>query len=1690
MAFRLVGNKFVNTNDPQFQLYNAIGRNEGAANNDNFFAKRGSSIENAFGTTGAALYETGGNLLPAVVAGLTGGDYTSHRSRLQNEKTDRLLKENEGKMSDIYKKYGYANADDYYNQSEREMNEIFGRYGVNDAGDYWSRRYDAGNDSAAVAAIDKEREDLISRMNEQDAARARYFDNIQRELIGQSNSNVNTMRQNAANYNDYVNNNYASQKINQDRGKFLGSAINTLSTGVDVLLPGYGVALNAAQGGIEGIADELEQNGLQNFDWGRAGQNAGIGAVTGGVVGGMNKGINNALAKNGGRLFAGNNALARGINKIGSIPGPQNLLGKYGGTAGRFAENAINTVGRGALRGALSGAAGGATGAGLYAATNNGDVIGSALQGAVRGAQQGALAGGVMSGANMALSKAPLMRSINQAGVDWQNSGDNFNQRLTNTLNSGKSAVGNWLNGKPSRVIGAAGNIGNRVQDIETGNIRYNKARDLAKRALDEFEKAAPYDFEESMWEMADSEGIDWNTANGRRAFIEKWLDSTANDIVNGGDLRETWAQSLEGYIGEPQLENGVNPITGGTVNNGNLQKLVAEIRGFDNTESPTTVGGWLKKAGQRIVEDANNKGVGLSVKDVSDDNGLDLSGKQRVNGDTMSEQNATLEQEAPSIEKGYYSVIKKVDPKWQLDTKLYDAGHDDLRYALQSLEGQYGALLHGEVTSKQYAQEYVNEIKNSVAEVRAELNKLSDRGAASYKNKIGQIVDFIENNVDNTYAQNYGGQPQNSPRVLSVSGKDEQYTFASDDNTPQAIKQAALDYAYETDGRVDPSELTEFYNAAQKFEGDIHSLAEQYSMETGGRIDPNEYVDFMMQKNTKAPINLPAYQDMDRDAFDRMYANDVKFKKVVDDWAKDVGMSPADALSYSETWDDIRAGYNQDVNAQTSRLSASMNPESPFYNEMTRGLVDNESYAKGYLGENPTDSSTKSYTESSKFINRVLDGDLKPKTDADIVTEFGKLSPQAQQDVLARGRNWFNDDFLNTLNGSQTQSYDQALNKGLDKGLSGPELGDELAPYSGLPKKVSANDLYNLAQKDSDLRKAVSFVAAQLADDGETPTYNTVAKDHWDEVRAQYAQAQNYEGPGDYFDGAGIGDYTMPRPETEVYRAVTGETPEDINTAFDTKGSNTFKKQNKAQVLGQRLQNAAKKQKYSALFDALDEKTALRATDTNAPEKLSQLGFEPENYGEFAKTSNYINEVVDDLAKKSGIKVNLPDLPTELSPENIDVALTDDGVRKYNDYIKQIVADGDSPTQYSATELLNKSRWLGNKAEKIAKTATGADVAKALKQAKYILRDHASEALDNAGVFGDATDDNVAAGLAKLGFDEKVQDYYTNAIEGKSPTAGDLIRRSSLAEQARDMYSEMGKTKFRTSASHTSTNPLTQLYRSSGLEEPMNAVLRSTVAPVAGGLTKGAGKALEAVGNVYAKATGGEPTAKAPKTAQKTQAAAPEYNPATQLYNAIGRTEGSINAKEPEATSAADYIAAASAETSEAPTSATSLYNSVTNTTANPSDWTSVLSSAMRMAMAAGDSAAFGQLYAMYQDANSKKQSTENVKLSDKQRQANAAARALDDFENVRPNFGYDVSDIPLVGGIVNLGGNEYASKAEALALQIGYMLSGATVNKEEAQKIGMAYIPRPRDTEAVRKAKLAQLRGIIADYQQTYAK
>lgn len=415
----------------QTQMWNTLGRNTGAQSNENFFTRRGRSIENAIGTTLAA---------PAAF----------FYDNMQNAKRDQMRKNNKASLEDIAKKYGYNSLDDFYDDNSTTFEDVLGKkYGF-DIEDYRRRIDEAGNDQNKLNEIDDYKLDYINKnVTGEDADKLRKLAQIGRELRGQATTNANEMNNFANAYDDYRKNNYISQKINQDRGKFLGSAINTLSTATDVLGLTNGPISNAIQGGIEGVADELEQNGLENFDWNRAGQNALVGAASGAAVGAINKGVTNKLAKNGGNLFKGTNKVTKGLNNLGS----NTALGRFG-----------STIATGAGRGALSGAVGGATGAGLSSALNGVDLgqgIANTLQGAAQGAGQGAFAGGTLAGANMAINKTPgvgkFMKNVNQAQQDWQNSGDNFNERLANTYANDNGGlvntrlgqkVGDWIDDK------------------------------------------------------------------------------------------------------------------------------------------------------------------------------------------------------------------------------------------------------------------------------------------------------------------------------------------------------------------------------------------------------------------------------------------------------------------------------------------------------------------------------------------------------------------------------------------------------------------------------------------------------------------------------------------------------------------------------------------------------------------------------------------------------------------------------------------------------------------------------------------------------------------------------------------------------------------------------------------------------------------------------------------------------------------------------------------------------------------------------------------------------------------------------------------------------------------------------------------------------------------------------------------
>lgn len=771
MATRRIGNLNVNftPTQNQTQLYNMLGRDTGLnygtqEQQGNFWdnpignawegfkgniANRARAAENAFGTTGAAIV----------------GAVDIAR---ENANIDERNARHKKSLEDIYRDSGYNSSSDFWNEKDAAEQELFKKYGF-DIDDYWNKRAELykpdGSNSEELAKLDASREAIKSMMTDEERNRINRLDEIESRIRNQTRANADEDRTAANNWRDYTQNSYIGKKINQDRGRFLGDAMTTVSTGADIAAMGMGlpmgIAANAIQGGVEGLANELSQNGFENFDWGRAGQNALIGAASG--------------------------AATAGLNKV--LPGAK---------AGGLVKNVASSTGRGAL----SGAVGGAVGGGLGAFMNGQDV----LQGTLSGAGQGAVSGGV-SGAAMGtvnalgnkvigkgLERAQArqqagqdatlgdktfnkIREIQTTGQRWTDSGKDFNERLTNTLNSGDSAVGNWINGKPSKTLNRLGMVGNRIENIardytgiQEGNVpEYQNA---AKEVYDKI--VAKYGADDADAVFSELAFMSKNNAqfdNSKAADLMRSVYNKAGNIENGQEIQNWMKQA------------GYDPET--------------------SRLAPTTAKGWAKKALKRAGEDLSNKGVGLSLKDVSDDDAL-------IKADWDSQiKNRGNQKDQP------FQVFSKIKDFNQLDDLAMRYGYTDFDEAPYEMQ------------------------------VRMVYETGQGDNGVDYKGFLDNNPVKIGSHPEYAAESSYGKDPYQ--RVYSVSGTDEQYTFASNDNAPRNVKQAAVDYAYETDGRVDPAELTDFYNQTRNVPNtDVEGMAMAIQAETDGRVDANELLDFV----------------------------------------------------------------------------------------------------------------------------------------------------------------------------------------------------------------------------------------------------------------------------------------------------------------------------------------------------------------------------------------------------------------------------------------------------------------------------------------------------------------------------------------------------------------------------------------------------------------------------------------------------------------------------------------------------------------------------------------------------------------------------------------------------------------------------------------------------------------------------
>jgi len=1416
-----------------------IGRSTGnmssAANNDNFFTKKARSIENAIGTTLA---------VPASFV----------NTALTNAETARTLNDSKTRMDNIAKKYGYNSEDDFYGASIDADENILKKYGF-DFDSYDARVDEAvmNNDQKALDDLDAYKLDFIAKnVTGDDANKLRNFTIGSQELRKQATADLNAANNRAKELEDYRKNNYVSKKINQDRGKFAGSAINTLSTAADLTGLTNGPLSNAIQGGIEGIADELEQNGLQNFDWGRAGQNAAIGAASGAAVGAFNKGLDARLAQNGGKLFAGNNLATRAINKaVDFTPREKTLIGQF-----------LGNTGRGAVRGAASGAIGGATGAGLSAALNNQDILSSALQGATQGAQQGAVAGGTMAGANTVLSRTPgvgtTMRQLNQANENWQNSGDNFRERWANTR-----AQDTW---------------GNRLID----NIK------------------------------------------------ERGVGLSIKDV--NGDF---------------ELEGGVYPTPQNfTVTDG--IRTLDTINGAVGTYSGD--GEW--NGAKVFYTDGEGIPVGYKV---------------------MANENA-----APTDD--YVGIVNDAGER-ALIHLMHPSEYDYERVGLATGRTREALAADGllENSTPSMAQ------NTEVYDPETELVRTVERNALAKDVNGDGIISAKEGRVVDTPAQK-------SLAELSDGQYKTVGDMVNDGLDLQTIKSALSKRNYDELVK-NVREIANIKNLPYesidvKSKSDLPVLnREQYYEDTLGKVKGNDYVSYK---------DVPDY--MNQHLSNPKDAAEAHVRGSNDEILRDLFKDDTSTISeLYEKYEKLAQGENANEVFTGKNFNDALALGGPEFEQRITTELANNLFGGG---RKVNIDSTNSGRQNVLVKNLAMPRDIKNMAinDGTTVAEAETATTPATNVVRTASQPTLETEVYRAL-GGETEARpientdlmygESALGNRTRRGM----LADSLERFGNTLEGAQTN-VTRAAEKDLGIQSTGKVIE------------NVRKKTGIVNLETQAALAKELTGGADSLMD-NVQRRALTASETgKPYTIDTGDITRDVDAIVD---------------------------KY-ADTNMFGSQTARQRFISNLKQDIS----------------NYDSDI---LSIANRMKANASDLRGKgvVDPPALDKA-------KAKIY----------------TEVANRLEDASYKA--IPKENVEAMFDATISE----MRGRAQQAANNGNK-------DVAKAYTKLADALNAEPRTVKAFRSFKKDFVDISKINELTARAENGAAvQMGR----------SFGGSLKRFGNTLLQRPVNAALAK-----AGGAVNDLADRIDTGAPAKVETPTPTSTVETPTTQATTS------NPATQLYNAIGRTEGEIQGDK----AAEGYLQEAAraiepvAIDNTASTPSTALYNSVngsgTATNANGTMasmtsgnyYTNILERALNLAMEANDAAAFGTLYEMYQNAVAEQEknaeSTSQVKLTDKQRQANAAERALNDFETAEHNFAYDVSDIPVIGAIANLGGNEYASKAEALALQIGYMLSGATVNAQEAKNIGMAYIPQPRDNEAVRRSKLAQIRGIISDYQKTYS-
>lgn len=603
-----------------------------------------------------------------------------------------------------------------------------------------------------------------------------------------------------------------------------------------------------------------------------------------------------------------------------------------------------------------------------------------------------------------------------------------------------------------------------------------------------------------------------------------------------------------------------------------------------------------------------------------------------------------------------------------------------------------------------------------------------------------------------------------------------------------------------------------------------------------------------------------------------------------------------------------------------------------------------------------------------------------------------------------------------------------------------------------------------------------------------------------------------------------------QPIQETPVQAPVqrvtqNGPSASDARTkAYDWSGdslSGAGKKRNYLQVIGGNLQDTAQVTRDAAVYGKLKGNTADEMIRKGAVDNLrNNYGYSPDDYKQAAAVSTAVNKWYDNEIKTSGATANIQDLGKRLrGVGRTDYILPEKYEKVFAEEIGSALSqanvhDSKTMTMYSADGLEKAAKYLEQKEQKLRRTSHGGSkaaqgtidpndgkLADRYREARLILRGEINNMID----LDDITRKNLSKVLDDLGTTDAAKQRILSANNFAEVKAA-----TSPLEDARTMYNQMRSSGMKRGANaDNSTSVGTQIVSKTGLSGVIDA-LGKPIRDSAAAAEKLAGRAISAAGDAV---SGKNVSGKAGKVVGK---AAEMLNNDT-VYNArfggdrgeaynmpsqgefmtrqLSRQAGlgamqqqdrqnAIQNATQEAQDVQSNYENSMLQAQQAYNQAQQVQDSIPSTLDR-------IGTGMERALAAGDINAYSTLANLYKQAaqmyelqNPTTTKSKAKALTNSQSKAMTGLQQLQTLSGMAPDLGTALASSPL-GGLVNMtGGNDYANQAEALATTIGYLLSGATIKPDEAEKLGRGYVPSAYDSDQVRQKKLSRAEQLLRNY------